>query len=269
MGENNLLYHNRFLGNTVQAIDETPGSNQWDNGYPVGGNYWSDFDEPVEGAFDDFQGADQDVLGSDGIVDNGTIGGGGKNPYIIDPDSQDNYPLIDTVDHTTVLFKGWNLISIPFIQPDTDLEVVLSSLSGHYKAVAWRDGQKEPKPWKRYHVNKPKDLNDLTQIDHTMGFWILITKKNGIMFQNPGSPPAVNQFINIYEGWNMVGYPSLTRHNRDEGLNNLVIGTDINVIQWYEASTNQWHFMGPDDSFIPGRGYWVHSMVETNWEVPL
>jgi parallel beta-helix repeat protein len=96
---NNMVYHNNILNNTVQAYDETPNKNQWDNGYPSGGNYWSDFDESSEGAFDDYQGPNQnDPASGDGIVDNGTGAGGGKNPYVIDSDSQDNYPLINPTD---------------------------------------------------------------------------------------------------------------------------------------------------------------------------
>ncbi|UCG69970.1 MAG: right-handed parallel beta-helix repeat-containing protein, partial [Thermoplasmata archaeon] len=91
---NNYIYHNDIIDNAIQAYDDTNNSNQWDNGYPCGGNYWSDFDEPSEGAYDDYQGPYQNVVGSDGIVDNGTGVGGGKNPYIIDADSKDNYPLL-------------------------------------------------------------------------------------------------------------------------------------------------------------------------------
>jgi hypothetical protein len=66
-----------------------------------------------------------------------------------------------------------------------------------------------------------------------------------------------------------VGYPSLTSYNRSVGLNNLTFGTDVDCIQWYDAAAQTWHFMGPDDYFIPGRGYWIHSKVEATWEVPL
>ena len=41
------------------------------------------------------------------------------------------------------------------------------------------------------------------------------------------------------------------------------------VRERYRAATQTWHFMGSDDSFVPGRGYWVHSKVEAEWEVPL
>jgi parallel beta-helix repeat protein len=97
---NNMVYHNNIINNANQSYDNTNNGNQWDNGYPEGGNYWSDFDEASEGAYDDYRGPNQDEpISGDGIVDNGIIGGGGRNPYMIDSDSQDNYPLINPLDN--------------------------------------------------------------------------------------------------------------------------------------------------------------------------
>jgi parallel beta-helix repeat protein len=104
---NNLVYHNNIIDNSNQAYDDTNHGNQWDNGYPVGGNFWSDFNEPAEGAYDDFSGPDQNLGGIDNIVDNGSIGGGGINPYMIDSNSWDTYPLIFLADITPPTI--WNL----------------------------------------------------------------------------------------------------------------------------------------------------------------
>ncbi len=84
---NNQIYHNIFWNNTEQAHDDTT-NNFWDDGFPSGGNYWSDFDEPGEGAYDNNTGPNQDEVGSDGIVDDPymAIGGGAG--------ALDNYPLI-------------------------------------------------------------------------------------------------------------------------------------------------------------------------------
>jgi len=71
----NKIYHNNFINNTNQAHDEC--DNTWDDGYPSGGNYWSDFDETSEGAYDN---------NSDDIVDTPYNISGGNN--------QDRYPLI-------------------------------------------------------------------------------------------------------------------------------------------------------------------------------
>lgn len=77
---NNTVYHNNFVNNGIQAIDEWF-ANQWDNGYPSGGNYWSNYTGP-----DNCSGPNQDICPDpDGI---------GDIQFIIDADSQDRYPLI-------------------------------------------------------------------------------------------------------------------------------------------------------------------------------
>jgi parallel beta-helix repeat protein len=67
----NVVYHNNFVNNTVQASIPTSGGNTWDNGYPSGGNHWSDYN------------------GTDANLD-----GIGDTPYIIDQNSVDRYPLM-------------------------------------------------------------------------------------------------------------------------------------------------------------------------------
>lgn len=77
----NLIYHNNISQNFLQAYDDSTHGNQWDNGYPSGGNYWSDYE-----GIDNCSGPNQDVCpDQDGI---------GDSPYTIDADSTDKYPLV-------------------------------------------------------------------------------------------------------------------------------------------------------------------------------
>jgi hypothetical protein len=94
---NNLIYHNFFINNANQVCDNTNSGNQWDNGYPSGGNFWSDYN-----GVDDYKGPNQDILGSDEI---------GDTPYDIDGDSRDNYPLLiinDTISPVILLLSPLN-----------------------------------------------------------------------------------------------------------------------------------------------------------------
>lgn len=167
------------------------------------------------------------------------------------------------------LIQGWNLISIPLIQSDTNLGTVLFSITGSYDAVQWYNVSDVSDPWKHNHTSKPPYLNDLDSIDHTMGFWIHITEHGGVLFEYPGVQSTQNQTITLHPGWNFIGYPSLKNYNRTEGLNNLTFGTDVDSIWTYNAATQKWEEIGPLDYFEVGRGYWIHARVEKVWEVPI
>jgi parallel beta-helix repeat protein len=77
---NNRIYHNNFINNTRQVYSYDVSINVWDNGYPSGGNYWSDYN-----GVDEKSGPNQDQPGSDGI---------GDRPYVIDYNNIDHYPLM-------------------------------------------------------------------------------------------------------------------------------------------------------------------------------
>jgi len=90
----NTIYHNNFINSTQQAYSLNS-VNVWDDGYPSGGNYWSDY----VGA-DMFSGLYQNETGSDGIWD---------SPYAIDEHNRDNYPLVDPyISYTTPAAVEWN-----------------------------------------------------------------------------------------------------------------------------------------------------------------
>jgi len=80
----NLIYHNNFINNTYQVVSTSvygfPCVNVWDNGYPSGGNYWSDYDGK-----DMYSGPYQNETDSDGI---------GDAAYIIDANNKDKFPLM-------------------------------------------------------------------------------------------------------------------------------------------------------------------------------
>jgi parallel beta-helix repeat protein len=97
LGSNNKFYHNNFMNNTKDIYDyywdklsSSPSLNIWDDGYPSGGNYWSDYEEKYSNATE---------------IDNSGIW---NTAYIIDPNNKDNYPLICPVGSITRIFTVYS-----------------------------------------------------------------------------------------------------------------------------------------------------------------
>jgi hypothetical protein len=108
----NKVYHNNFIDNNEQVYSQNnwgpfDASQIWDDGYPSGGNYWSDYN-----GTDLYSGLYQNQTGSDGI---------GDAPYVIRPSNEyhqtaemDNYPLMNPWTPTPLVVT----VSID-IDPDT------------------------------------------------------------------------------------------------------------------------------------------------------
>jgi parallel beta-helix repeat protein len=78
----NAIYHNNFINNTQQAYTYNS-VNIWDDGYPSGGNYWSDY-----------AGVDSN---NDGI---------GDTSYVINADNIDRYPHMSACASTIYLYPS-------------------------------------------------------------------------------------------------------------------------------------------------------------------
>jgi parallel beta-helix repeat protein len=76
--DKNKIHHNNIINNGWNSDD---GNNEWDNGYPSGGNYWSKYT-----GIDEKSGPNQDEPGSDDIGDTAYNIAGGSN--------RDKYPLM-------------------------------------------------------------------------------------------------------------------------------------------------------------------------------
>ena len=83
-GANNIVYHNNFISSAYQArvYNSTV---FWDNGFPIGGNYWSDYQTKYPNA---------------SMIDNSGIG---NTPYVIDAQNKDNYPLMEPYNASAIV----------------------------------------------------------------------------------------------------------------------------------------------------------------------
>lgn len=81
--KNNTFYQNNFIQNNIQTSGFGVPANTWNNTYPAGGNYWSDYTHT-----DVKNGPHQNETGSDGI---------GDESYELNLGAQDHYPLMGLI----------------------------------------------------------------------------------------------------------------------------------------------------------------------------
>lgn len=137
--QNNRIFHNTIIDNADQANDGTNNSNQWDDGYPNGGNYWSDYS-----GVDNNRSENQDVPGSDGI---------GDTPYMIDNNSLDNYPLMNkTRNIAPYLFALISPYNNSIIQRGTIIDL-------HILVLEYNDVNYSINGTGNFPLNDPWDIN--------------------------------------------------------------------------------------------------------------
>jgi uncharacterized repeat protein (TIGR01451 family) len=163
------------------------------------------------------------------------------------------------------LVQGWNLVSFPYLVSDTDIDVVLSSISGEYDEVQSFDSFDSEDPWKNLYVSKPQGMNDLSDLSNEMGFWIHIPDSNGADLVIDGDAPTLPQNIQLKKGWNLVGFPSSSGQQRNAALNNLEFGVEIDTIQYYDETSSAFSELGVGDSMNPEKGYFFHATQDCEW----
>jgi hypothetical protein len=171
--------------------------------------------------------------------------------------------VLDSPNYEINLSKGWNLISLPLVQSDTSLTNVLSSISGNYNIVQWFNASDG-----KWHST----YDDLTDLDHTMGFWIHMKTDDTLIVI--GDIPNSSS-IQLYKGWNMVGNPKFCNWGIDYILN--PIAGNYSAVQWYDAADKndpwkQYHVDKPSEkndlkSMTSGRGYWIKVEQDCVWDL--
>jgi len=157
------------------------------------------------------------------------------------------------------LSLGWNLISIPLELVDSSIASVLASINGQWNVVKYYNNLDTADHWKTYRPGS--SLNDLANIDNTMGFWIYITQPNITLTVSGLIPTSTT--ISLYAGWNLVGYPSQTM----DTVANVLWGTGADRVEVFDPVSPYIKEAGPTYIMKPGEGYWVHVPADTIWTI--
>ncbi|MCK4267129.1 MAG: hypothetical protein KAX31_07590, partial [Thermoplasmata archaeon] len=156
----------------------------------------------------------------------------------------------------TPLSNGWNMVSTPLLQTNTSIDYVLQSPNWDY--AQFYDASTGT--WTSNLVGRPASLNDLNDIDHTMGIWLHNSGVGDLV--TVGSVPESTD-IDLRTGWNLVGYPSLTARLASDTLppeadmlSVCDMGQPYNIMDITDLTSV---------SMLPGRAYWVRCTSNTTW----
>jgi len=144
------------------------------------------------------------------------------------------------------LSVGWNLVSLPLIPTDSDVEVVLADILDDVESVWSYDAG----TWYSYSPGAPSDLTDMVDGE---GYWISMTASATLTVS--GTEMPVNPFdplpaYPVVEGYNLMGFKSTTPMTVSEYL------LGVEYVRIYEY-VDGYHMLTASDNMMPGRGYWI------------
>jgi hypothetical protein len=164
--------------------------------------------------------------------------------------------------------NSWVFVSFPSGLTG-DIQTILNdATSGDglttWTVAKWYNPQTPNDPWKTYRVGGT--ANDMPTMTNAMGVWLWITANGGDQVLTLSSYVAIpsSTVINLYAGWNLVGYPSST--NRLASATLPAVADRISV--WSAASPYVTDYS--DKSLVTmshGNAYWVRVTADTTWTV--
>ncbi|NLC13882.1 MAG: hypothetical protein GX768_07555, partial [Chloroflexi bacterium] len=174
--------------------------------------------------------------------------------------------VISGLSHSIELVEGWNLVSFNLIPNDPDIEVVLADILDDVTLVYAWDASVVTSNWLRYDPTVGFG-NTLTNLDEAMGFWIFMNEAATLTLT--GTVPT-STAIQLYSGWNLIGYPSQTAAGLPAALAELAGNYDLIVAYHAADLADPWKLFDPEapvfandlESLQPGWGYWLNVVAD-------
>jgi hypothetical protein len=133
-----------------------------------------------------------------------------------------------------------------------------------WTVAKWYNRQTPADPWKTYRTGST--VNDMPALTNTMGVWLWLTANGGdqmLTLSSSGSYSATAVSINLYTGWNLVGYPSAT--NR---LGTATLPAQADMVSTWQAASPYITDSAPGSvTFSHGNAYWVRVTADCTWAV--
>ncbi|UCD91572.1 MAG: right-handed parallel beta-helix repeat-containing protein [Methanobacteriota archaeon] len=263
---NNLIHHNNLLDSNNNGCDGG-WNNSWDDGYPSGGNFWSDYFGP-----DLFSGVNQDIAGSDGK---------GDIPYDTMGVGRDNYPLVGMpFGNVPIERLGIQLTGNNFENVTLNWNVSWSGGNASHNITRFDIYRSENYSSNRSGYQVVASVSNYTTefVDYKAGegnssnYFYYVCSANMTNVSSCSFNQVAKFTRPLVEGWNLISIPLI---QEDWAVTKVLQTTTADRILTYVAGDeeNPWkeyafYKMYRDlyDMDI-SRGYWVHVLSDCNMTV--
>jgi hypothetical protein len=155
------------------------------------------------------------------------------------------------------LDSGMQLASIPLEQKDDSVETVLQTIWDSFESLQYYDSNQ--RIWKTLWKVKP--WQDISTLTHVTGFWIKMIAQGVLVV---AGRVADNVPVQLFSGWNLVGYPCVVNSTISESL----YSVSFSRIEGYDNLDPYYLQRLSQDSILePGYGYWVYVETDQVWTV--
>lgn len=149
--------------------------------------------------------------------------------------------IVCGIQYTKELYPGWNLISIPLVLENNSINNIFESVNYSY-LFSYNSGWSIP-----------------TEINNALGYWVKSSNDDTLTVEGL---ELTNSLINLNNGWNLVGYPSLNEISINESkLRGYTIFTYTNNSWLSYISNRKFNSL---KTLKPGYGYWVYAYSTIN-----
>ena len=164
--------------------------------------------------------------------------------------------------------NSWVFVSFPSAMSGNIQTILNDATAGDglttWAVAKWFNIQTPNDPWKTYRAGS--SVNDMPTLTNQMGVWIWITTNGGdqkLTLSSYVANSTITVNVNLYAGWNMVGYPTGT--SRTESAT-LPAQADL-VASWQAATPYLTQHAKGATLMAPGNAYWVHVTTDCTWLV--
>jgi hypothetical protein len=118
--------------------------------------------------------------------------------------------------------------------------------------------------WLSYSIHRPTSTNDFTLADNTIALWVYLNDADDGFLNVTGALPGPTA-VDLYAGWNFVGYPTL---NATATIAEALATITYNSVEGYSA-VDPYRLQTLPNTYVmqPGEGYWINVPFDQTWVI--